>query len=99
MSASQNTSTFTHLTSSFNLDEKLIPHLSHYYRLHWSLDYFHDLLTNLSPTGVITHQGQKYHLICPDPESYPAKTSGQVAVSFRKIKNSSTGYVLVRRLF
>jgi hypothetical protein len=69
-------------------------YLSNYYILHWKTPYFQ---SKPSPDRI-THDGLEYLILLHKCNHEQLDAAEEIALSFRKLKNFSYGYVLVRPL-
>lgn len=77
--------------TDFHLDKSIIPHLSDYFILHWSSDWFYKQAKNDLTT--LQYDDNIYIL---NTAELDITFKGQLRLSFRKLLNAPFGFCLVR---
>ena len=84
----------TAATEVFHIPANLRPAFEKYYLLHWSPDY----LSMICVYGSIYREGIRYVIANMDSLSLEAlRHDPQIRISFRKLRDMSYGYALIRR--
>ena len=97
--ASPNSHKFQHseIFTQFTLSTEIIKSLDKYYLLHWSGSFFSDLW--YKEAGRFNHQDSRYSIIWfPHQTVSEILSAKQVALSFRRTRGFSEGYVMVKAL-
>ena len=84
----------TAATEVFHIPNNLREHFDKYYLLHWSPDY----LSMICVYGSIYREGIRYVITNMDSAKLASlRNTAQIRISFRKLRDMSYGYALIRR--